>query len=43
MEEEEEEEKEEVSAGGQGLYFRSLHHLGRSSEAKNRKKKPTET
>ena len=25
-------------AGGQGLYLRSLHHLGRSSEAKDRKK-----
>ena len=24
-------------AGGQGLYLRSLDHLGRSSEAKNRK------
>ena len=27
-------------AGGQGLYLRSLDHLGRSSEAKDRKKKP---
>ena len=26
-------------AGGQGLYLRSLDHLGRSSEAKDRKKK----
>ena len=25
-------------AGGQGPYLRSLHHLGRSSEARNRKK-----
>ena len=25
-------------AGGQGLYFKSLNHLGRSSEAKDRKK-----
>ena len=25
-------------AGGQGLYLRSLNHLGRSSEAKDRKK-----
>ena len=25
-------------AGGQGLYMRSLDHLGRSSEAKDRKK-----
>ena len=25
-------------AGGQGPYLRSLHHLGRSSEAKDRKK-----
>ena len=25
-------------AGGQGLYLRSLDHLSRSSEAKNRKK-----
>ena len=25
--------------GGQGLYLRSLNHLGRSSEVKNRKKK----
>ena len=24
--------------GGQGLYLRSLYHLGRSSEAKDRKK-----
>ena len=24
-------------AGGQGLYLRSLNHLGRSSEAKDRK------
>ena len=27
-----------VRAGGQGLYLRSLDHLGRSSEAKDRKK-----
>ena len=27
----------QLRAGGQGPYFRSLDHLGRSSEAKNRK------
>ena len=25
-------------AGGQGLYLRSFHHLGRSSDSKDRKK-----
>jgi len=29
--------------GGQGLYLRSLDHLGRSSEAKDRKNKKSET
>ena len=28
----------QTRAGGQGLYLRSLDHLGRRSEAKNRKK-----
>ena len=27
----------QLRAGGQGLYLKSLNHLGRSSEAKNRK------
>ena len=30
-----------LRAGGQGPYLRSLHHLGRSSEAKNRKNPKT--
>ena len=29
-------------AGGQGPYLRSLHHLGRSCEAKDRKKEKSE-